>query len=296
MVYAVGAHGFFSDDEYDPSKPLRYASQYGKRTWQARTCEDLGECPGGIFEAVELGYTIHCLLSSANISAYIWSDGVAPLAAFNIFALVCKGNIPHKFMYVLGNYSRFVRPGYFRIDAEGSTANIHATAFKDLSTGKFVIVVINTDSTAADVDVNFNDFIADTVTPWITSDQKNLEKGEVIQAGSSFTATVAGLSATSFCGVGPASTISNRHLSLSNTTQQPSIRMAGNNLIIPQRFKGHPLRVNIYFANGRHVNSFFVPGMYNQTIIPLQRISNGLFIVEMSCCGEVLSDVVVMRE
>lgn len=54
-----------------------------------------------------------------------------------------------KRLYVLGNWSRFVKPGWTRVSTTGSVTNISVTAFKEKLTGRYAVVVVNnTGSTA----------------------------------------------------------------------------------------------------------------------------------------------------
>jgi glucuronoarabinoxylan endo-1,4-beta-xylanase len=72
----------------------------------------------------------------------------------------------------MGNFSRFVRPGWVRIGVTGSQSGLNGDmAFKNPSTGDFAIVVIN--SSGSDIpNVSFgiqNATINGNVTPYVTS-------------------------------------------------------------------------------------------------------------------------------
>ena len=80
-----------------------------------------------------------------------------------------------KRLYVMGNYSKFVRPGYYRIGTSASpVAGVSVSAYKDTSTGKFAIVAINQNASAVTLDFALNGFTANAVTPWMTSASLNL--------------------------------------------------------------------------------------------------------------------------
>ena len=57
-------------------------------------------------------------------------------------------------MYVLGQYSRFVRPGYYRIGAT-NTGSALISAYKDTNSGNFAIVAVNT-NTSTTINQTFN--------------------------------------------------------------------------------------------------------------------------------------------
>jgi glucuronoarabinoxylan endo-1,4-beta-xylanase len=85
------------------------------------------------------------------------------------------GQIPQRF-YAVGNWAKFVRPGWVRIDATANPApGIYITAFKETSSGKFAIVAINQNSSPANVDFSLSGFLSLTsVTPTLTSANVNL--------------------------------------------------------------------------------------------------------------------------
>jgi O-glycosyl hydrolase len=59
-----------------------------------------------------------------------------------------------KRLWAMGNYSRYVRPGYVRIAAESSVPRLRATAFLSPDQAKLVMVVINNDGNAVSVSLD----------------------------------------------------------------------------------------------------------------------------------------------
>ena len=107
-----------------------------------------------------------------------------------------------KRLYVMGNYSKFVRPGYYRIGTSASpVGGVSVSAYKDLNTGKFAIVAINQNASAVTLDFALNGFTANSVTPWVTSAGLNLaEQASITVGGSAFVATLPAASVTTFVG------------------------------------------------------------------------------------------------
>jgi glucuronoarabinoxylan endo-1,4-beta-xylanase len=109
---------------------------------------------------------------------------------------------PPKRVYTMGNYSKFVRPGYIRVDITGLPSSLHATAFKGPSDNTVVIVVINDSGSS----VNLPLFVAGaswpaSVTPYVTDASNNLAaKTEIPVTGGNFSATVGAQSVTTFVG------------------------------------------------------------------------------------------------
>ena len=115
--------------------------------------------------------------------------------------LLGSGGQVTKRLYVMGNFSKFVRPGFYRIGATASpVSGVSISAYKDPNTGKFAIVAINHNSSAVGLDFSLNGFSASSVDPWVTSASLNLVKQASIPAGSHFKATLAAQSVTTFAG------------------------------------------------------------------------------------------------
>jgi glucuronoarabinoxylan endo-1,4-beta-xylanase len=104
--------------------------------------------------------------------------------------------------YMLGNYSKFVRPGFYRIDATATPqSGVSVSAFKNATSGALVIVVINQNSSNVSQSFTLNGATASSVTPWITSTGLNLaQQTDVSVSGGSFTYSLPGHSITSFVG------------------------------------------------------------------------------------------------
>lgn len=106
-------------------------------------------------------------------------------------------------LYVLGNYAKFVRPGWVRIDAtHAPVSGLTVSAYKDPVAGGFAIVVTNQNSSSETITFSLTGFSASSVTPWTTSATQNLVQGTPLAASSSFTATVPPSSVTTFVGSG----------------------------------------------------------------------------------------------
>ncbi len=107
-----------------------------------------------------------------------------------------------KRLYVMGNYSKFVRPGYYRIGTSASpVGGVSVSAYKDPNTGKFAIVAINQNASAVTLDFALNGFTANAVTPWVTSASLDLvEQPSITVGGSAFVATLPAASVTTFVG------------------------------------------------------------------------------------------------
>ena len=145
-------------------------------------------------------WRIHLFMTAAQANAwhYWW---LVPLSRnTNNTALTDRYGNPAKRMYVVGQWSKFVRPGYYRIDASGGKAFI--SAYHDTNSGNFVIVAVNTRSTALSHSFTLANFPAvSSVTPWITSSTMSLSNQAPISVSdSSFTYSLPSLSVVTFVG------------------------------------------------------------------------------------------------
>jgi O-glycosyl hydrolase len=101
--------------------------------------------------------------------------------------------------YTLGNYSKFVRPGYVMVDVTGnSNTNLLLSAFT--GTDGTVVVAVNKGTSAATVPITIAGGTAPaSCTPYVTSSSANLAAGTAVTVtGGTFTASLAGTTVTTF--------------------------------------------------------------------------------------------------
>jgi glucuronoarabinoxylan endo-1,4-beta-xylanase len=104
--------------------------------------------------------------------------------------------------YTLGNYSKFIRPGYVRVDVTGSVpANVSLSAYKGTD-GTVVIVAINKSTATVSVPIAIAGGPAPaSMTPWVTSSADNLaSKTAVAVSDGIFTAALGSKTVTTFVG------------------------------------------------------------------------------------------------
>jgi glucuronoarabinoxylan endo-1,4-beta-xylanase len=173
----------------------------GKHLWETEVCDDMS----GIFDpsiksALRYAQYINDWMTIANANAWhfwwLYDNGNDDQG------LVDRSGTVSKRLYMMGNYSKFVRPGFYRIDATATPQNgVSVSAYKNVTTGVLVIVVINQNSSNTSQTFTLNGTTASSVTPWITSASLNLvQQSSVSVSGGSFTYTLSGFSITSFVG------------------------------------------------------------------------------------------------
>lgn len=146
-VAAVAFHIYKGDESDWP--PLRQlASRYGLPLWMTEYNDlDWGSWPG----ALGWARTVHDLITVGGVNAvdYLWGffgDWVKPggtMIALRFDNGTYQGLSYTPIYWVTGQWSRYVRPGYRRVDARGSTESLRVSAYT--GQGRVVVVAINSD-------------------------------------------------------------------------------------------------------------------------------------------------------
>jgi len=138
--------------------------------------------------AIETAVDIHKFITINYGNAYVWWWVKNPDCN-----LITDTDI-NKRGYVMGQFAKFVRPGYNRVDVTGGT-NISAYT----NGTKAVIVAVNSGTSSITKKITFQNGTISSVTPYITSGTKNLQPASSISvSGNSFTYTLAPKSVTTF--------------------------------------------------------------------------------------------------
>jgi O-glycosyl hydrolase len=205
----------------DPSRVFQNALTHGKQIWQTEA--SLSNLVWDMGGALSWATTISKGLTDAQISAWIWWGLAGAGGDTNLIKLDdVNGHSPDTFsvsktFWALGNFSKFVRPGFVRIETETTTGGpwpivdfyLHTSAYKDPATGQLVIVAINASSNDINVKfdtVGFPGSSGSSVTPYITSATHDLAPLAAVSLAN--TVTIPAQSIVSY--VSPAANISVR--------------------------------------------------------------------------------------
>ena len=137
---------------------------------------------------------------------------------------------PTKKLYVMGNFAKFIRPGFMRIAAtEAPSSGIQVSAYCNTATAKAVIVAINSSGSSVSQAFNLGGSLSvATVYPWITDSSRNLVQ-QTAQAvsGGSFTYTLPSMSVVTFlCPITGSSSTATSSATPSRTPTATSTRTA----------------------------------------------------------------------
>jgi O-glycosyl hydrolase len=175
---AIAGHSYFSTSPSSEGIALRkrladrIASVKGTSYWQSEYCilgDNSGEINGqkrdtGMAAALYLARVMYADLAVANAGSWQWWLAISPYDYKDGLIYIDKNKTDgaftdSKLLWVLGNFSRFVRPGMVRI-ATGLSSDQDsclASAFRDPATGKLVVVLINSSDASQSLDLKKQD-------------------------------------------------------------------------------------------------------------------------------------------
>ncbi|MCB9497049.1 MAG: carbohydrate binding domain-containing protein [Fibrobacteria bacterium] len=117
----------------------------GKEFWQTEIYDSKTDVEDpGIVSGLRIAEMIHQGLTVANFNAWhFW--WIKPCKGCANGALWAEStNQPTKRLWVMGNWSKYVRPGFVRVEAPvAPSPGVHLTAFRDSALTKVVLVAVN---------------------------------------------------------------------------------------------------------------------------------------------------------
>jgi O-glycosyl hydrolase len=201
VAQIISAHSYFSTSPMASAIKGRkaladsVAAIKGLDFWQSEYCilgDNAGEIDGnkrdlGIDAALYLASVIHTDLTAANASAWQWWTAISAYDYKDGLIYIDKnktdGNFyASKMLWAMGNYSRFIKPGAVRVDAEVSPSAegkpLLVSAFKN---GKsLTVVIINPNTNDVTTALNLNNGKAQLTSSYLTSQISELKAGKII--------------------------------------------------------------------------------------------------------------------
>ena len=144
-------------------------------------------------EALETGLHIHKAMSIAEFQAYVWWYIRRQYSFINENGTVSKRG------YMMAHYSKFIRPGYVRVDAtENPTTDVYVSAYKKGQ--DITMVVLNKNATAKTLTLSVPGATVPRWERYVTTGTQNLAKGTDIYTKTSLQVTLDAQSMTTFVG------------------------------------------------------------------------------------------------
>ena len=197
-VSIIADHNYVANNVIGDTSTPSTLSVGGKAVWETEVSQLGGSYDGSITNAIYWAGRIHLFMTAAQANAwhYWW---LVPAGSDNA-ALVDTNGIPAKRMYALGQFARFVRPDYYRINIATNSSSAQISAYQDSTSPNFAIVAINSGLSNVIQVFNLTNVTGVFgITPWITSATMSLSnQTPVAVSGSSFTYTLPPLSIVTF--------------------------------------------------------------------------------------------------
>lgn len=196
-VGIMAQHGYAGDSN------IVSVPTYGKHLWMTEDSSQSSTYNGSMTDALSWAQIIHEYLTVANVNAFVWwglSDMPGAGNGTDNGSLTdINGNIPLR-AYVIGNWSKFVRPGWNRV-AVTNSGSLLVSAFEGPTSGT-AIVVVNNGAAVNNQVFNVGTTMGTSVVPWVTSSTQNLQSQATVSVSSgSFTYTIPADSVVTFAAV-----------------------------------------------------------------------------------------------
>jgi glucuronoarabinoxylan endo-1,4-beta-xylanase len=203
-VDIIGAHLYGTSYANFPY-PLFKQKGAGKELWMTEVYYPNSSDSGDLWpQALDVGQHIHHAMVDAEFQAYIWwtiRRGYGPMRE--------DGQISKRGA-MMAHFSRFVRPGYVRIDATANpTSNVYVSAYRGGDTVVIVAVNKNTSSVSQQFTLA-NSTTSGSVANWLTDASRTVApQGALTMSNGSLTVNLPARSIMTFvvgATVGPAPT------------------------------------------------------------------------------------------
>lgn len=201
-VSIVADHDYVTDNGAGDQTSPPALSVSGKTLWETEVAL-LSGSDSSINNGVYYAQRIYQYMTQANANAYHYWWLVSGSSSGNE-GLLDNNAAVTKRLFTFGQYSRFVRPNYYRINATSTLPSELISAYKDSASTAFAVVVVNTNAaTGVFQTINLSHFTATNVTPWITTSTLSLApQTPVTVTNASFTYFVPAMSVVTFVGQG----------------------------------------------------------------------------------------------
>jgi glucuronoarabinoxylan endo-1,4-beta-xylanase len=219
-VSIIANHNYVQNNDLGDQSAPTAIPKYNKALWETEVSTS-DAFDGSITNAMYWAKRIHSFLTLAQVNAwhYWWLCGSSSANS----GLTDSTDTLAKRGYVLGQFSRFVRPDYYRIGVVTNVGSALVTAFKDPILSRLAIVAINTGNLVVTQTFTLNNVSGLTsLTPWLTSSSTSISSQPSVAVSNSFSYELPPMSVVTFVGQAsnnpPAiSSVANRTISAGTT-------------------------------------------------------------------------------
>jgi glucuronoarabinoxylan endo-1,4-beta-xylanase len=207
-VDIVGVHAYHTADN-DPFPPISQRSgtlvetlAQKKKIWQTEV-SNLGRNIPDIRDGLYWAKVLHTHIAENNTNAWLyWWAVTFPNSGQGMTHINSKNKTytVDKRLYTMGNYSRFVRPGYFRVNTNSELGSgVLVSAYKSEPDKKLILVAINENVAARKMELKLTGVNAASAESWRTSETEDLKSlPKIPLSDNTMNATLAPGSVTTF--------------------------------------------------------------------------------------------------
>lgn len=178
QVYAV--HSYDSQIEQKENVASLFMSTSAeKEIWMTEWAD---KSPGrdiGIESALEMALVIHEDIAQGNVTSWHYGLAVSKYETKEGLIYTNPGSqeiIETKRLWALGNFSRYIRPGYHRIENSGYAETLKVSAYASPSDDKIIVIVLNPMTIDREAEIQLVGRNWFNISIYETSEYKNLEK------------------------------------------------------------------------------------------------------------------------
>lgn len=197
----IAGHSYFGTSPYSSAVILRerlkdkVASVPGLRFWMTEYCilgNNDGEIKGngkdlGMTSALYVAKVIHNDLVNANASAWQWWTAISRYNYKDGLVYIDNNKVDghftgSKILWALGNYSRFIRPGSVRVQADYTSAfadSLLISAYKNSLKNELICVVVNSSDKEIALDIQLKKGKIKNQIQYLTSEDSDLSPSKV---------------------------------------------------------------------------------------------------------------------
>lgn len=204
MVGIIANHNYDGIPPDPPTGTPAAIANYGKALWETEVAvlDPTGSTDSSMQNGIYWAGRIHAFLTVAQANAWHYWWLIYGNSTPNQGLTDISSSVLAKRGYALGNYSRFVRPNYYRMGVVTNAGVAMVSAYRDTNSSAFAIVAINANQTnAINQTFNLSNFTASSVVPWVTSSTLSLSSQAAVGiTNSAFTYQLPPLSVVTFVG------------------------------------------------------------------------------------------------
>jgi hypothetical protein len=167
------------------------AAQSGKELWETEVSYDGAT---GVTAALTTARQIQQHLVNAQVNAfhYWWLIG-DPSSGGGLLV----NDEPTPQAYGFAHYSKFIRPGYVRLDVPSSVpTGVFVSAFLDPGTSRTVVVLVNDNANAVELSLGFAGIAPTSIDTWLTTSEVSLSRQDSVPFVTPFEYSLPGDSVT----------------------------------------------------------------------------------------------------